>query len=379
MHLPEEDVVLAMSAALLHDIGSFANDEPESVQEIERYAQDVSMVSARMLEDLPGFSEVASVIRYCQCSWRDSVACAIEEGSTCERLGRIASIVHVADDASLMLIVDTKNRVLNKVGKILDAIKACSGTLYSPEVVDAFATVAEAEYVWMDLAFNPMFLTYFTGEIATVSLDEVVQLTSLMSRIIDYRSVFTAMHSAGVAASAHELALLAGFTAEDAKKILVAGNLHDVGKLVVPRSILEKPGKLTTDEFNIVKEHPYYTSLVLLGAEGFDDIRKWASRHHEKLHGRGYPFHFGGEALDCGDCIMGVADVFTAITEERPYRSGMPREKVAAILSDSVRNDELNGDLVDLLLDNYDQVDHARDEASRRAGKRYFESLSSEA
>ena len=163
------------------------------------------------------------------------------------------------------------------------------------------------------------------------------------------------------------------------KKILVAGNLHDVGKLVVPRSILEKPGKLTTDEFNIVKEHPYYTSLVLLGAEGFDDIRKWASRHHEKLHGRGYPFHFGGEALDCGDCIMGVADVFTAITEERPYRSGMPREKVAAILSDSVRNDELNGDLVDLLLDNYDQVDHARDEASRRAGKRYFESLSSEA
>ncbi|MBP3873200.1 MAG: HD domain-containing protein, partial [Lachnospiraceae bacterium] len=81
--------------------------------------------------------------------------------------------------------------------------------------------------------------------------------------IIDYRSPFTAMHSAGVAASARELARLYGMSEEDCKKMEIAGRLHDVGRLRVPNSILEKPGKLTDDEFDIVKEHPYYTRKKL--------------------------------------------------------------------------------------------------------------------
>ena len=205
------------------------------------------------------------------------------------------------------------------------------------------------------------------------------RLTTLMSRIIDYRSPFTAMHSAGVAASAWELAKLAGLGEDCAKQVAIAGNLHDVGKLAVPRAILEKPGKLTAEEFNVVKEHPYYTSYVLLGIDGFDDIRHWAANHHEKLKGNGYPFHYGGEQLDTGDRIMAVADIFSAITEERPYRAGMPREKAAAVLQEDVQGDAICGDIVALLLDNYEQVDEARDRLSHLAGKRYFDSLGREA
>ncbi len=82
--------------------------------------------------------------------------------------------------------------------------------------------MSEREYTWMDVALNPSFLLIFTGEIRQVSLEEAVKLTRFMSRIIDFRS---------------------------------AWNLHDVGKLAVPNEILEKPGKLTDEEFNIVKEH----------------------------------------------------------------------------------------------------------------------------
>ena len=373
MGLPEDDVALAMYAALLHDIGSFVIEEPQSVAEVEADAFAVSQAGARMLADLPGFADIASIIRYCQCSWGKTVACAIEEGKECERLGRLAAIVHFADVVSILL--RPEERVLNQAGRICDTVRACRGTEFSPDAVDAFLTIADTEYVWMDLAHNPMFLTFFTGEIAQVSLDETLQLTTLMSRIIDYRSPFTAMHSAGVTASAYELAKLAGFDEDRAKQVAIAGNLHDVGKLVVPRSILEKPGKLTTEEFNVVKEHPYYTSLVLLGIDGFDDIRHWACNHHEKLNGNGYPFHFSSKDLDTGDRILAVADIFSAITEERPYRAGMTRNQAADVLRDNVKSDAICGEMVTLLLDNYEQVDAVRDAASHFAGKRYFDSL----
>lgn len=373
MNLPEEDVVLAMYAALLHDIGSIVVEAPRSVQEVEKNAREVSLAGARMLVDLPGFSDIANIIGYCQCSWNDTVACAIEEGNECERLGRLAAIVHLSDVVSLM--IRPEERILNQATRICDVARSHRGSEFSPEAVDALLTIADTEYIWMDLAHNPMFLTYFTGEIAWVSLDEALRLTTLMSRIIDYRSPFTAMHSAGVAASARELAELAGLDSDSVKQIAIAGNLHDVGKLAVPRSILEKPGKLTTEEFNIVKEHPYHTSLVLLDIEGFDSIRHWACNHHEKLTGRGYPFHFDAEQLDAGDRMLAVADIFSAITEVRPYREGMTREQAAAVLKGNVASGHICEDAVTLLIDNYEQVDAARDRASHLAGKRYFDSL----
>jgi len=373
MGLPEDDVVLTMYAALLHDIGSIVTEEPQSVVQVETNARAVSLTGSRMLSDLPGFADIANVISYCQCSWSNTVACAIEEGNECERLGRLAAIVHLADAVSLM--VDPNDRVLNQASRICDVARACRGSEFNPEVVDAFLTIADTEYIWMDLAHNPLFLMYFTGEIAWVSLDDALQLTTLMSRIIDYRSPFTAMHSAGVAASAYELAKLAGLSDDCAKQVAIAGNLHDVGKLAVPRAILEKPGKLSAEEFNVVKEHPYYTSLVLLDIDGFDDIRHWACNHHEKLTGHGYPFHFSSESLDTGDRIMAVADIFSAITEERPYRKGMTRDQAASILQGDARAGNICNHMVALLLDNYEQVDTARDAASHIAGKRYFDSL----
>ena len=147
----------------------------------------------------------------------------------------------------------------------------------------------------------------------------------------------------------------------------------------MPRAILEKPGKLTNEEFNVVKEHPYYTSLVLLEIDGFQDIWHWANQHHEKLNGKGYPFHRKADDLDTGDRIMAVADIFSAITEERPYRAGMTREQAADVLNGDVKAGGICGDIVALLLDNYEQVDAARDAASRIAGKRYFDSLGREA
>ena len=243
--------------------------------------------------------------------------------------------------------------------------------------MEALLRIKNKEYIWFEALYNPSAIKNFTFNIRGVSLEETVELTTLMSRIIDFRSPFTAMHSAGVAASARKLAELKGMTAEECMMMEIAGNLHDLGKIKIPKSILEKPDKLTDEEFNIVKEHAYFTKLILKDIDGFEKISAWAGNHHEKLNGRGYPFHYDESQLDLGSQIMAVADIFSAITENRPYRKGMDRGTAMKIMRENVKSGAISRDIVELLETHYDEVDKVRAHLSEEAGKRYFESLES--
>ena len=329
-----------------------------------------------MIRDLEPFEMIANIIELCQNGWRENVefsktrACSRAVHGNIEQCIDVAECIHLADVISALW--DEEGEILNQVPMIREAVEAGRGTEFSDKAVDAFQRVSQREFVWMDFVLNPTFLMFFTGDMHDLSLEETVELTQLMSRIIDFRSSFTAMHSAGVAASAKELARLAGMNEEDCMKMEIAGNLHDVGKLRVPNEILEKPGKLTEEEFNKVKEHPYYTRLILMDIEGFEEIADWAGFHHEKLNGRGYPFHFDSGFLSLGSRIMTVADIFSAITEERPYRKPMSREQAMKVMWENVERGEICRDIVQLLEDNYDAVNDARKKKSQEAGARYF-------
>ena len=372
MGLDVESIHLIIYASLLHDVGSIILEKPASLAEIEQDAEKYAYIGANMLRDLPNFEPIANVIQYCQSSWSELLK-VIDNNEDCLECARLSSIIHTADVISSCIRPDVP--VLNQVEDVCKVIEMGSGKEFLPEAVDAFLRIKNLEVVWLDAINKPEFLMYFTGVMHEISLDDTVELTKLMSRIIDYRSSFTAMHSAGVAASARELARLAGMSEEDCLKMQIAGNLHDVGKLMVPREILEKPDKLTDEEFNIVKEHPYFTRLILMDIDGFSDIANWAGFHHEKLNGRGYPFHFDADNLDLGSRIMAVADIFSAITEVRPYREGMKKEKAISVLNENAERGDICSKIVGLLTEHYEEVDLARETESREAGKRYFESL----
>lgn len=367
----EEELHTIVYAALLHDIGSIILEEQVSIEEIESNAREYAHIGAGMIRDLPEFSLIADVIEYCQTDWQTLERESAERG--CSRFARYAAVIHLGDFVSTCL--DPDRRILSQVPRICNLVEKYRCTEFMPEAVDALLRLKDIEVTWLDAAHNPNFLMVFTGEFHQISLQKAAELTRLMSRIIDYRSAFTAMHSAGVAASARELARLSGMSGEDCFKMEIAGNLHDVGKLVVPRAILEKNGKLDDEEFSIIREHPYYTRLILMDIDGFEDIANWAGFHHEKLNGKGYPFHFGREYLDLGARIMAVADIFSAITEDRPYRKGMPREKVIAVLQENAEREAIDSELVQLLIAHYDEVDAARAAQSREAGRRYYDSM----
>ena len=135
-----------------------------------------------------------------------------------------------------------------------------------------------------------------------------------------------------------------------------AGYLHDLGKLAIPNSILEKNGKLTMEEFSLMKSHTYYTYSVLNTIGGLQQIAEWGAYHHERLDGSGYPFHCKATELSIGARIMMVADIFTATAEDRPYRKGMTREEVTKILKDFASRNLLEKRIVDLVVDNYQEI-----------------------
>jgi len=181
-------------------------------------------------------------------------------------------------------------------------------------------------------------------------------ISELFRNIIDFRSRFTSTHSSGVAASASMLSRFFGLTETEVGLMEVAGNLHDMGKLAIPNSILNKPGKLTREEMAIMKSHTYYTYYVINTIGGIQQIAEWAAYHHERLDGSGYPFHCTEAELSTGARIMMVADIFTALAEDRPYRKGMSKEGIIQIIKQFSDRRLLDDRISNLLFENYEEI-----------------------
>ncbi len=226
MGLRGETLNLVLYAALLHDIGFEALDDTSTLQEIEKGRKRVARAGASMIREVEELRPIADIIEIVQNSY--AVNRELLKGDV--RLD-ISQAVHLSDYVTTIFREDRP--ILDQVKGILAAVEALRGSEFSPEAVDALLEIGRTESLWLDVALNPEVLVLYVGKLRRVRLEEVVVFTRFMSRIIDFRSPFTAMHSAGVAATARELARLAGMTAEEVKMMEIAGNLHDIGKLRV--------------------------------------------------------------------------------------------------------------------------------------------------
>lgn len=148
-----------------------------------------------------------------------------------------------------------------------------------------------------------------------------------------------------------------GASKEKIEKIFFAALLHDLGKIGIPDSILQKPGKLTDKEYKIMQNHPAIGAKILAGSNS--NIMKMAHDiayyHHEKWDGSGYPQGIKGKEIPIEARIVALADVFDALSSKRVYKEVFPREKCVNIVN-SERNKHFQGKLVDILLDNLDAV-----------------------
>jgi HD-GYP domain-containing protein (c-di-GMP phosphodiesterase class II) len=174
------------------------------------------------------------------------------------------------------------------------------------------------------------------------------EITAFIGHVIDYKSVFTQLHSSGIVEKALAMSDHYGCGISERNMLCLAANLHDLGKLAVPSEILEKPGKLSQEEFRQIAAHAQITADLLTGLKdcGLDEVRIWAANHHEKLDGSGYPLGKKGEDLDFNSRLLACLDIYQAVREERPYHPARNHGETMEILSDMADKGTIDGGIV---------------------------------
>ena len=173
------------------------------------------------------------------------------------------------------------------------------------------------------------------GEIlrANQRLDQLSRgaLTAL-ARAIDAKSEWTAGHSERTTNLALKLGRTLKLNEEELENLYFGGLLHDIGKIGTPAHLLDKNGRLTDQEFDIVREHPLTGERILEPIDAFADLLPIVKQHHERYDGCGYPDGLAGEDIDVKARILAVADVFDALSSDRPYRAGLQKAAVLEII-----------------------------------------------
>lgn len=214
------------------------------------------------------------------------------------------------------------------------------GSWFDPAVVSAFRRCAADPAFWEQLSAPSLEAAVFALEPGrfVVPLDEdyLDEIAIAFGQVVDAKSPYTAGHSARVALYTEGIAAELGLDEQRRRWLRRAALLHDMGKLGVSNAVLDKPGKLDEDEWAAVKRHAQYTESILSRIDAFGELAQVAGAHHERLDGRGYPRGLQAAEISLETRIITTADIFDAITAERPYRGAVPVAKTLAIMREEV-------------------------------------------
>jgi putative nucleotidyltransferase with HDIG domain len=217
----------------------------------------------------------------------------------------------------------------------IDIISKRCGTWFDSGLVAASNLLHDRCELWRDLQLPDLLsrviaLEPRSSEPAPVLLVDNICLA--FAEVVDAKSPFTFTHSTGVAKIAVSIAELMGQNEKSIKLLQRASLLHDIGKLSVPNSILEKPGSLTPKEWRYIYQHPRHTKEILDKIPGFEEIAQIAAVHHEKLNGTGYPYGLSARELPLLARVLTIADIYDALSSFRPYRQKLGYEQVIRLM-----------------------------------------------
>ncbi|QIB27802.1 HD-GYP domain-containing protein [Caloranaerobacter azorensis] len=346
-----EEIFDLVSLALLHDNSisekaihdTIQNKNIDILSSIESCRKHC-IISEENLKNYPFLTNVEGVILYHHENYDGSGFFGKKEDS----IPLMSQIISLAD--TLDLKFDLKNSYFRNRNEILSFVKVNENKLFSSKLVNTFLKISENTGFWLDLKDEHIIralksnLPLFSKDL---NLEKIHDITKVFSKIIDSKSKFTLEHSYGLSLKVSEMSDYYNKDREEKLKLIIAADLHDLGKLAIPNSILDKNGRLTEREFDIIKTHTYYTRIVLSEISGFEEITEWAANHHEKLDGSGYPFGKNDRQLDFNSRLMTCLDIYQALTEERPYRKPIPHYKAIEILKQMAYDGAIDITIVD--------------------------------
>ncbi len=350
LELSKEQVFDLVSLALLHDNGAsekvlhsrlsgFSTNSLHSIENVRGHC----IVGEKNIKDYPFLTQVDNVIYYHHENF-DGTGFFNIKG---EDIPLMAQIIRLADAVELSF--NLKDLQTNTKQSLVDFVIKQTGSLFSPKVAAAFLEVSKPHGFWLELK-DEYINSSLRGNIPIfrreMTYNAIHSITGVFTRIIDSKSEYTKTHSSELSLKVSKMAEYYKKPEDEIYKLMIAADLHDIGKLAVSNSILDKPGKLDIYEFESVIKHPFYTRVSLQKIKGFEDITEWASNHHEKLNGTGYPYIKTGAELDFNSRLITCLDIYQALKEERPYRASFSHVRANAILEGMAVRGELDCTIV---------------------------------
>ena len=214
------------------------------------------------------------------------------------------------------------------------------GTWFDPVVVDALYALRSDTVFWQELgsdgALGALAALEPRDRILVANEDHIDRIAEAFALVIDAKSPWTFQHSCGVADVSVAVARTMGYSHDQLRDIRRAALLHDIGKLGVSSVILDKPGTLTDEEFAAMRRHPAATREILKRTGCFSHLANIAASHHERLDGGGYNLGLAKSDLPLMSRVLCVSDICDALRASRPYRPGLPVERVLEIMKAQV-------------------------------------------
>lgn len=337
MQLSDDELLYLVIAASLHDIGATSVQERDMLIRVDVIDPTPHCILGyNILRPFEAFNAAARIIKHHHIKYKDSLNLGNEE------VLFQSHILHLADRVDILLLQNEGKADPREC--VTDGIRKSVGEVFHPDVFAAFLHLSRNDEFWDEIG-NVEIDELFDNIDFTIdfdfTIDSMLEFTSVISRIIDFRSRFTASHSYTVAQLCMLIGGILGFSDEKCKKLMIAGYLHDVGKIGIDPQFIEKDGPLNDDEFRQVKLHTTYTEMILseLSFSGwFEEIVGWAKNHHEKVDGKGYPNGLDGDSLDTGVKVLAYSDIISALMEDRPYRKGLSIDVTLDILDKEMKS-----------------------------------------
>ncbi len=336
-NLTEEEKSDLLVFSLLHDIGAVENLKNLCKEELEK-ALEHCTIGEEIIREFPFSKKYENILLYHHENYDGS--------GFFNRIGDeipiFSQIISLADYFELIYKNMNKESI---VQKIIEE----KNQKYSEELVDNFLDLTNNDGFWYDL--KDQFLLSALQNLKfyksiEYTKEEIKKVTSMFSKIIDSKSEFTRYHTFCLTEKTIKMCEFYNYDDDKTFLLTIASDLHDIGKLAITNKILDKRGKLTGDEFSFIKGHVYYTRKVLEPLEGFEEITEWASNHHERNDGSGYPFGLTGRDLSFESQLLAALDVYQALREDRPYRKSMTHDEAIDILIEMSNHNKLNAEII---------------------------------
>lgn len=297
---------------------------------------------ANIAQQLGFDDEVADGIRCLDEHWNGQgkparlVGAQIPLNARIALLSQVVDVFHSAGGAALAIAEVNKR----------------SGSWFDPDVVEAFNEVEKQTDFWVALIDNSLQqkVSLLEPESKVIRIDEsrLDTIAEAFAQVVDAKSPYTYGHSSRVATYAMAVAKAMGLSETRQRWLRRGALLHDIGKLGVSNAVLDKPGKLDAYEWEQVKSHAAHSEQILARLDIFSELSFVAGAHHERLDGKGYPRGLKAEQICLETRIITVADIFDAITADRPYRGPIPVPE-AIVIMEKERGTAIDGDCLDAL------------------------------